>query len=124
MSDASPTTLPDNPSSSISLTLKHRWHLCQNLTHHFWRRWSTDYLTTLNKFYKWSHPTRNVSVGDIVILRDESTFPTKWPIAKVVEIHRGNDNLVRVVTLKTAKGIYKRPIHKIVLLIPTNSKEL
>ena len=118
------TTLPDNPSSSISLTLKHRWHLCQNLTHHFWRRWSTDYLTTLNKFYKWSHPTRNVSVGDIVILRDEATFPTKWPIAKVVEIHRGNDNLVRVVTLKTAKGIYKRPIHKIVLLIPTNSKEL
>ena len=58
-----------------------------------------------------------------MIVRDETPFPTNWPIAKVIEIHRGNDNLVRVVTLKTANGIYKRPIHKIVLLILTNSEE-
>ena len=98
--------------------------MLQNLIHHFWRRWSTDYLATLNNFYKWSHPTRNVSIDDIVILRDEVLFLSKSPIARVIDVHCGNDNLVRVVTLKTAKGIYKRPIHKIVLLVLADSEEL
>ncbi len=77
---------------------------------HFWKRWSEEYVTTLNKYTKWPPRARNISIGDIVILCDETLFPTKWPLARVIDVHPGRDKLVRVVTLKTEKGIYKRPI--------------
>ena len=50
---------------------------------------------------KMANPTRNLQVGDIVCLRDKPTSPTKWPIARVVEIHPGKDGRVRVVTVRT-----------------------
>ena len=43
---------------------------------------------------------------------------TKWPLAKVIEVHPGTDGLVRVATVKTASGIYKRPTAKLALLLP------
>ncbi|GFR18000.1 uncharacterized protein TNCT_398951 [Trichonephila clavata] len=39
-----------------------------------------------------------------------------WNLAKIVEVHPGTDDITRVVTLKTGKGVYKRPVTKIVKL--------
>ena len=86
--------LPDPAFSFRSVTLLRRWDLCQNLVRHFWKRWSSEYLTSLNKFNKWHHPARNLRVGDIVVIRDDSLVPTNWPIARVAEIHSGKDGLV------------------------------
>ena len=47
--------------------------------------------------------------------------PTKWPFDKVIQTHTGKDGLVRVVTIKTATGTYKRPVTKIALLLPSDS---
>ena len=55
----------------------------------------------------------NVQVGDAVILRELNTAPLHWPTAIITEIHPGPDGKVRVVTVKTAKGTFKRPISKI-----------
>ncbi len=109
--------LPDPSSSYCQLSLLKRWDLCQNLTRHFWKRWSAEYLTTLNKFCKWKNPTRNFKVGDIVILKEDNLFPTKWPLARVSEVYYGKDGLVRVATVMTAKGTYKRPVTKLVPLL-------
>jgi hypothetical protein len=43
-------SLPDRAFSYRSVSLLHRWHLCQNLVRHFWQRWSSDYLSNLRKF--------------------------------------------------------------------------
>ena len=91
-----------------------RWHLVQCLVRHFWQRWSAEYLTNIGKVYKWHYPSRNVQVGDIVALKEDILVPTRWPLARVIETHVGKDNHVRVVTVKTASGIYKRPITKVV----------
>ncbi len=71
----------------------------------------------MNKFTKWCHPQRNVSVGDVVILREDNLIPTKWPLARVVQVYPGRDDLVRVVSVKTAQGIYKRPVTKIAVVL-------
>ena len=71
----------------------------------------------MNKFTKWYHPQRNVSVGDVVILREDNLIPTKWPLARVVQVYPGRDDLVRVVSVKTAQGIYKRPVTKIAVVL-------
>ncbi len=64
--------IPDPSSSYRNLTLFSRWHLCQALVRHFWKRWSTDYLTSLRKFNKWHHPKRNIRVGDVVIIHQDN----------------------------------------------------
>ena len=110
--------LPDPPSSFHSVTTLRRWELCQHLVRHFWKRWSTEYLTTLQKLPKWHATRRNITVGDIVIIRDDGLVPGHWPLAKVTRTYPGDDGVVRAVTVQTAKGTYNRPVHKLVLIVP------
>ena len=116
-----PESIPDPAFSSCTLSLLRCWHLCQALVCHFWQIWSTEYISSLRHYTKWHHPTRNVQVGDVVILQEDNMVPTKWPLAKVIQTHTGKDGLVRVVTIKTATGTYKRPVTKIALLLPSDS---
>ena len=95
-----------------------RLHLCEALVRHFWRRWQSEYLTSLRKYSKWRNPVKNLEVGDIVVLREDNTMPTQWPIARIVETHQGRDRLVRVFKLRTKNGIYVRPVAKVALLLP------
>jgi cell shape-determining protein MreC len=85
---------------------------------HFWKRWSAEYVKALLKFNKWHFPSRNLQVGDVVCVHEDGLVPTKWPLARITAVHPGDDGLVRVVTLKTHKGSYKRPAKKIALLLP------
>ena len=41
----------------------------------------------------------------------------KWPLARAVQIHPGEDRLASVATVRTPKGIYKRPVTKLVPLV-------
>ena len=112
--------LPDPSVSYHALSLLRRWQLCQALVHQFWHRWSVGYISSLRRFAKWHHPSKNPSVGDVVVLHEDSMTPTKWPLARIMEVHTGKDGLVRV-TIKTSSGIYKRPITKVALLLPSES---
>ena len=113
--------LPDPSSSYQSLALLRRWQLCQALVQHFWQRWSSEYLSQLLKFSKWHFPSRNFEVGDIVCLHEDGLVPTKWPLARVVAVYPGSDGLVRVVSVKTAKGMYKHPVTKVAFLVPDSA---
>jgi len=111
--------LPDPAFSYRSLTLLKRWHLCQALVRHFWQRWSREYLAGLQRTNKWRSPSRKILVGDVIVLREDNTIPTHWPLARVVQTHPGKDGVVCVVTVKTGNGsTYTRPIVKVVPLLP------
>ena len=112
--------LPDPAAVHQSLTLLKRWD-CQALMRHFWKRWSTEYLTTLQKVNKWRTPTSSkISVGDVVVVREDDTIPGRWPLAtRVIQTYPGRDGEVRVATVKTGCGsVYTRPIVKLALLLP------
>ena len=102
-------SLPDSSFSYHSLSL---------LKHHFWKKWSNEYITSLRQNNKWLFPSRNIQVDDIVILQDNNLIPTQWPLARVLQVHPGKDRLVRVATVKTSTGVYKRPTAKLALLLP------
>ena len=57
-------------------------------------------------------------MGDIVLLKEDMLIPTKWPLGRVTQVHPGKDQLVRVATVRTEKGSYKRPVTKLALLLP------
>ena len=81
------------------------------------KRWSTEYITNLNRLTKWFSPSRNLCPGDLVLLQEESIVPTKWPLARVVKVHSGKDGFVRVATIRTKTGFYTRPVTKLALLM-------
>ena len=97
------TSLPDPEMSYRSVSLLKCWHLCQNLVRHFWEHWCNEYLCTLNKYNKWRFPSRNVTVGDYIIVQERGTIPTKWPLGCVTEVHLGHENMVHVVTVKPSQ---------------------
>lgn len=106
-------SVPETDIREKKVSLKQRWELLVQLKQHFWNRWSKDYLQTLQHRRKWTNKSRNIEVGEIVIIRDDNVAPLKWKKGRVAEVHPGSDGLVRVVTLKTSTGFLKRPITKI-----------
>ena len=114
-------SLPNGALSYRSISLLRRWHLCQNIVHQFWTRWSTEYLTTLRRFAKWNHPSRNAREGNVVVLQEDGLAHTRWPLSRITKVYHGKDGLVRVVTVKTGSGTYRRPITKVTPLLPSDT---
>lgn len=111
-------TLPAPTTASIGprLGLRQRWALVQRIQLHFWERWQKDYLHTLQVRSKWHKDERNLLIGDLVMVK-EPTPPLTWKTARVVEVHPGEDDVVRVATVRDADGnLYKRPAAKLCLL--------
>ena len=44
-------------------------------------------------------------------------------MGRVVEVYPSEDGLVRSISVKTGKSTYKRPIHKVVLLMATEKED-
>ena len=62
------TTITSEPS------LHRRWTLCQAVVHHFWRRWSGEYLQQLQNAGIWHTVKPNLQVDDLVLITDEAAF--------------------------------------------------
>jgi len=75
---------------------------------------ASEYLHHLQQLRKWPKRAPNVTVGDLVLLKNELQPPTKWALARIVAVHPGG--LARVVSVRTANGTFKRSITKIVPL--------
>lgn len=90
----------------------------------FWQRWSNEYLHTHQSISKWQTPCNDIAVGSIVLVSDQRYPPSKWPLARVTQVHPGKDGLIRVVSLKTATSTFTRPITALVLLPTPQSGEI
>lgn len=63
--------------------------------------------------YNWNRPSLSISIGILALIINERYSLSKWPLGRIVQIHSGADNLVRVVSIKTGTSILQRPITKI-----------
>ena len=54
------------------------------------------------------------------MLQESGLVPTKWSLGRMMETYPGKDKLVRVVTIKTSQGMYKRPVSKVAVLVPSD----
>ena len=107
------------------------WRRVQYMANQFWFRWRREFLQNLQSRSKWTQRRRNMSVGDIVISKEDNGPRNQWPLAKVVEVYPSEDGCVRKVKILKADGeldnqgrrqkpptMLERPIHKLVLLMP------
>ncbi|XP_071579556.1 uncharacterized protein [Temnothorax nylanderi] len=114
-----------NPETSLietAPTRLSRWQTLQQMRDHFWLRWSQEYLNTLTTRSKWWKRQANLNVGDLCLIRNEITPPSKWPLARITAMHPGTDGQTRVVTVRTATSSFTRPVTKLVPLPGVNNK--
>lgn len=91
-----------------------RWKLVEKIKQDFWRRWHSEYLNQFQHRRKWSDEQPNMKIGDLVLIKEDKIPPLKWLTGRVMEVHPGIDQKVRVVSLRGPGGILiKRPIHKL-----------
>ena len=118
------SALPQHPMESLLMSSKKRWNICQKVSTEFWQRWSKEYLQTLQRRQKWKNPQSDFNVDDVVFIKDHELFVHSWPLSIITKLHTGPDGRVRAVTVRTQKGVYTRPIIKLVLLIPREKDEV
>ncbi|XP_019633454.1 PREDICTED: uncharacterized protein LOC109476879 [Branchiostoma belcheri] len=111
------TSLPPNLTSKNDLYARRRWKQVQYLADLFWKRWSQEYLTSLQERQKWGKQRQNLAVGDIVLLKDETSPRSCWPLGRVLEVTHHSDGLVRRVKVKTQNNVLERPIDKLCVLL-------
>ena len=90
-----------------------RWRLVQILSDHFWKRWLHEYLPSLTLRSKWRAQKEQIIINDLILIKEDNIKRGQWPLGRIVELHPGEDGVVRVVTVRTSKGTYKRPAVKI-----------
>ncbi|XP_070165291.1 uncharacterized protein [Polyergus mexicanus] len=90
-----------------------RWQQVRALLEQIWRSWSSDYLHTLQQRRKWRENEPELKINELVLLKNNLAPPSKWELARILDVHPGSDGHVRVVTLRTAKTTLKRPITQI-----------
>ncbi|UYV74002.1 hypothetical protein LAZ67_11001790 [Cordylochernes scorpioides] len=90
-----------------------RWKCIQSMKNSFWKKWSQDYLNLLQARPRWHRTHQDLQSGQLVLMKQDSTPPHHWPLARIIKTYKGPDGHVRVVDLRTPKNVLKRPITKI-----------
>lgn len=85
------------PSNRLS---HYKW--LQQFFQHFWSRWWNEYVISANNV------AIGIKVSALVTLGDENLPSPQWKMGRIVESFSGQDNIVRVVSVKTLSGIVKR----------------
>ena len=121
---------PPGDINDSDLYSRKRWLRVQSLANAFWQRWKQEYLSNIQTRQKWSKPSPNLKVGDIVVCKDHSTPRTQWPLAVITDVKPSQDGLIRSVTIQLGnrslsnKGVrmaaartLERPIHSLIHIL-------
>jgi len=123
--------------------LTKRLRFLEELKDDFWRKWFAQVFHHLVPCYKWRTESRNVQVGDIVLVKESNPLRSEYKLARVGEVYPGLDGKVRRVkilyknladtgkNLQAAVGDLKkksffeteRCVQKIVVIVPKDWNE-
>ncbi|XP_072384382.1 uncharacterized protein [Diabrotica undecimpunctata] len=107
------TSFPEKDVIHIPENRLNLWQHLSKLQQVFWKKWSIDYLNRLQNRPKWFLPHKNLEPNDLVLLIEDNTPPLHWVLARVIEVFPGKDGRVRIASVKTKDGVFKRSITKL-----------
>lgn len=89
----------------------------QQCMQQFWARWNKEYINNLQTRQKWKKNHDSLlKLGSLCLIKEDNLPPMRWKLGRVVHVHRGQDNIIRVVSLKTSSGTIKRAVNKVCVL--------
>lgn len=106
-------SLPDPSLQHLKQNQLSRYQLLQQMYQHFWQRWSTEYISELQEKVKWKSNNCKLSIGTLVLIKEDHLPPNKWLLGRVLNLHPGPDGISRVATVFTSKGETRRAIVKL-----------
>ena len=123
------TSKPPSGDFSLTVNSRRRIYFVQRLVDAFWKKWVSDYFPTLLERRKWHHTKRNLSIGDVVIIKDKDLKRSKWKLGLIQEASPGSDGNVRRVSVKYINSAgsaiqVQRPVQNLVVLLPAQGAEL
>ena len=101
--------------------LTRRMKHLSKITGDFWRRWRSEYLLELREAHRYLKPPKGsadpISVGDVVIIHDETLPRGLWKLGRVEDLIKGVDENVRGALVKTHSGgrsiLLRRPVQRL-----------
>ena len=72
------------------------WKRAQSRVCSFWAAFRKDYLSTMALVQKWHKSMKNLKVGDIVIMMDESVQRDEWKLARVEKVYDDGQHVRKV----------------------------
>lgn len=106
-------SLPEYPYEEVKMTRLSRYEQIQKMSQHFWSRWRTEYLHTLQQRYKWTDHTDPPKLDDLVLIKEDNYPALQWRRGRLVKLLPGKDGVVRVAEVRTQNGTLLRPISKL-----------
>ena len=125
--------IPQGPFCSDK-KLSKRFQFIQGVVDEWWKRWIMSVFPSLVPSYRWHKRYRDVCVGDVVLIKEDSSIRGDYRYARVSEVKLGIDNHVRraIVEYKLCDGTmdkfakeYKkceRAIHNLCVIVPAGYK--
>ncbi|XP_024882812.1 uncharacterized protein LOC112461708, partial [Temnothorax curvispinosus] len=94
-----------------------RWQVVEQMRQHFWHRWSSEYLNSLQERHKWKMSKgQQLKLDQLVLIKQQGVAPLQWITGRIEDIHLGSDGLARSAKVRTSKGSYVRPLSKLAIL--------
>lgn len=109
-------SVPESSLLDLNPNRLSHWQQIQQQLQQFWHSWSSEYLTRLQQRPKWLQRKTNIEEGQLVIIKDDRMPPASWSLGRIIQLHPGNDGLVRVATVRRNGVNGKLPITKLCLL--------
>ena len=103
-------SLPPGVFCAADSDVRKRWKQVQYMADQFWRRWTKEYLQTLQVRQKWRDVRENLAVDDVVLLYDEHLPRRKWQLGRVTQVFPDANGKVRQVQVKTGSSSLCRPV--------------
>ncbi|UYV77624.1 hypothetical protein LAZ67_15001762 [Cordylochernes scorpioides] len=94
-------------------TLSRKYQYIKRVREDLRERFRIEYFGFLRQETRRLKTTIPLKVGDMVLIGQESLKRLHWPLARIIQLYRGKDGLVRVAKVKTSSGDKIRPIQKL-----------
>ncbi|XP_049872845.1 uncharacterized protein LOC126371560 [Pectinophora gossypiella] len=90
-----------------------RYDRIEQMRQHFWRRWSTEYISELQLRTKWKTKADDLQLNTLVLIKEDNWPPLKWRMGRITRLYPGKDGVSRVADIRTASGVIQRAFSKI-----------
>ncbi|XP_062711079.1 uncharacterized protein LOC134289096 [Aedes albopictus] len=115
--------LPEPDLSEVPTNRLNHFQATQRSVTDLWKRWSKEYIGLLHQRpAKWRKTPTEFRVGTMVLVKKDDVPSKQWPLGRVVAVFPGNDNIVRVVDVRTQLGVRRRATSELCVL-PTDNNQ-
>ncbi|XP_066598555.1 uncharacterized protein [Prorops nasuta] len=106
-------TPPEFSTLDLRESSLNRWQTVTRITETFWKKWSSEYLHTLQNRPKWQNTNSEFSEGDLVLIKVPNNPPRMWTLGRIRKLVPRVDGVARVAILKTARKEIQRSLSQL-----------